>query len=60
MSDKLSKDQRSYNMSRIRGKNTSPERALKKYLKTKKNGKKFIEKRAAFRSFENINVTSKY
>ena len=35
MPDKLSKGQRSYNMSRIRGKNTSPERALKKYLKKK-------------------------
>ena len=35
MPNKLSKDQRSYNMSRIRGKNTSPERALKKYLKKK-------------------------
>ena len=33
MTDKLSKKQRSYNMSRIKGKNTNPELILKKLLK---------------------------
>ena len=39
MTDKLSKKQRSYNMSRIKGKNTNPELILKKLLK--KSGYKF-------------------
>jgi len=32
MADNLTKEQRSYNMSRIRSKNTKPEKALKKLL----------------------------
>ena len=39
MTDKLSKKQRSYNMSRIKGKNTNPELILKNLLK--KRGYKF-------------------